>query len=200
MPTISLGSHQNIGLHTGARANVVLLTYLLTRALFMRIKIIKYIRAYQNNNSETRRWHECSLSEVSNCKHSRSNDSSGNHTIPGPYRWCWSLLRTCWIDLLSADLCRIPAGDRRCLNKQQYSSLQYNNIRLFMTCTVHTYEPSPTLGLYAIDIRRCASVLSPYYTFTVWDAGSPRFQTVNIRDNFRTFAVDMTVVIRDKPG
>ena len=29
-PTISLGSHQNIGLHTGARANVVLLTYLLT--------------------------------------------------------------------------------------------------------------------------------------------------------------------------
>ena len=27
---ISLGSHQNIGLHTGARANVVLLTYLLT--------------------------------------------------------------------------------------------------------------------------------------------------------------------------
>ena len=26
-PTISLGSHQNIGLHTGARANVVLLTY-----------------------------------------------------------------------------------------------------------------------------------------------------------------------------
>ena len=25
-PTISLGSHQNIGLHTGARANVVLLT------------------------------------------------------------------------------------------------------------------------------------------------------------------------------
>ena len=28
--TISLGSHQNIGLHTGARANVVLLTYLLT--------------------------------------------------------------------------------------------------------------------------------------------------------------------------
>ena len=30
MPTISLGSHQNIGLHTGACANVVLLTYLLT--------------------------------------------------------------------------------------------------------------------------------------------------------------------------
>ena len=29
IPTISLGSHQNIGLHTGARANVVLLTYLL---------------------------------------------------------------------------------------------------------------------------------------------------------------------------
>ena len=29
-PTISLGSHQNIELHTGARANVVLLTYLLT--------------------------------------------------------------------------------------------------------------------------------------------------------------------------
>ena len=29
-PTISLGSHQNIGLHTGARANVVLLTYLLS--------------------------------------------------------------------------------------------------------------------------------------------------------------------------
>ena len=28
-PTISLGSHQNIGLHTGAHANVVLLTYLL---------------------------------------------------------------------------------------------------------------------------------------------------------------------------
>ena len=28
--TISLGSHQNIGLHTCARANVVLLTYLLT--------------------------------------------------------------------------------------------------------------------------------------------------------------------------
>ena len=28
-PTISLGSHQNIGLHNGARANVVLLTYLL---------------------------------------------------------------------------------------------------------------------------------------------------------------------------
>ena len=28
-PTISLGSHQNIGLHTGACANVVLLTYLL---------------------------------------------------------------------------------------------------------------------------------------------------------------------------
>ena len=28
-PTISLGSQQNIGLHTGARANVVLLTYLL---------------------------------------------------------------------------------------------------------------------------------------------------------------------------
>ena len=27
-PTISLSSHQNIGLHTGARANVVLLTYL----------------------------------------------------------------------------------------------------------------------------------------------------------------------------
>ena len=27
-PTISLGSHQNIGLHNGARANVVLLTYL----------------------------------------------------------------------------------------------------------------------------------------------------------------------------
>ena len=27
--TISLGSHQNIGLHTGARADVVLLTYLL---------------------------------------------------------------------------------------------------------------------------------------------------------------------------
>ena len=27
--TISLGSHQNIGLHTGARANVVFLTYLL---------------------------------------------------------------------------------------------------------------------------------------------------------------------------
>ena len=27
---ISLGSHQNIGLHTGARANAVLLTYLLT--------------------------------------------------------------------------------------------------------------------------------------------------------------------------
>ena len=27
-PTISLGSHQNIGLHSGARANVVLLTYL----------------------------------------------------------------------------------------------------------------------------------------------------------------------------
>ena len=26
VPTISLGSHQNIGLHTGARANVVLLT------------------------------------------------------------------------------------------------------------------------------------------------------------------------------
>ena len=32
-PTISLGSHQNIGLHTGARANVVLLTYLLTYLL-----------------------------------------------------------------------------------------------------------------------------------------------------------------------
>ena len=30
---ISLGSHQNIGLHTGARANVVLLTYLLTYLL-----------------------------------------------------------------------------------------------------------------------------------------------------------------------
>ena len=29
VPTISLGSHQNIGLHTGACANVVLLTYLL---------------------------------------------------------------------------------------------------------------------------------------------------------------------------
>ena len=29
-PTISLGFHQNIGLHTGARANAVLLTYLLT--------------------------------------------------------------------------------------------------------------------------------------------------------------------------
>ena len=29
-PTISLCSHQNIGLHTGARANVVLLTYLHT--------------------------------------------------------------------------------------------------------------------------------------------------------------------------
>ena len=29
-PTISLGSHQNIGLHTGACANVVLLTYVLT--------------------------------------------------------------------------------------------------------------------------------------------------------------------------
>ena len=29
-PTISLGSHQNIELHTGARANAVLLTYLLT--------------------------------------------------------------------------------------------------------------------------------------------------------------------------
>ena len=29
-PTISLGSHQNIGLRTGARANVVLLTYLLS--------------------------------------------------------------------------------------------------------------------------------------------------------------------------
>ena len=28
-PTICLGSHQNIWLHTGARANVVLLTYLL---------------------------------------------------------------------------------------------------------------------------------------------------------------------------
>ena len=28
-----LGSHQNIGLHTGARANVVLLTYLLTYLL-----------------------------------------------------------------------------------------------------------------------------------------------------------------------
>ena len=28
VPTISLGSHQNIGLHTGARVNVVLLTYL----------------------------------------------------------------------------------------------------------------------------------------------------------------------------
>ena len=27
-PTISPGSHQNIGLHTDARANVVLLTYL----------------------------------------------------------------------------------------------------------------------------------------------------------------------------
>ena len=27
-PTISLGSNQNIGLHTGAHANVVLLTYL----------------------------------------------------------------------------------------------------------------------------------------------------------------------------
>ena len=32
-PTISLGSHQNIELHTGARANVVLLTYLLTGLL-----------------------------------------------------------------------------------------------------------------------------------------------------------------------
>ena len=32
-PTISLGSHQNIGLHTGARANVGLLTYLLTYLL-----------------------------------------------------------------------------------------------------------------------------------------------------------------------
>ena len=29
-PTISLDSHQNISLHTGARANVVLLTYLLS--------------------------------------------------------------------------------------------------------------------------------------------------------------------------
>ena len=28
-PTMSLGSHQNIGFHTGARANVVLFTYLL---------------------------------------------------------------------------------------------------------------------------------------------------------------------------
>ena len=29
-PTISLDSHQNIRLHTGARVNIVLLTYLLT--------------------------------------------------------------------------------------------------------------------------------------------------------------------------
>ena len=37
-PTISLGFHQNIGLHTGTRANVVLLSYLLIivfkRAIF----------------------------------------------------------------------------------------------------------------------------------------------------------------------
>ena len=40
-PTISLGSHQNIGLHTGARANVVLLTYLLITqsCFFLRVCI-----------------------------------------------------------------------------------------------------------------------------------------------------------------
>ena len=36
-PTISLGSHQNIGLHTGARANVVLLTYYSNIEIFIKL-------------------------------------------------------------------------------------------------------------------------------------------------------------------
>ena len=40
-PTISLGSHQNIGLHTGARANVLLLTLLTLRLLKATLRFLK---------------------------------------------------------------------------------------------------------------------------------------------------------------
>ena len=47
-PTISLGSHQNIGLHTGARANVVLLTYLLAEYIDIEINYYAILMIFIN--------------------------------------------------------------------------------------------------------------------------------------------------------
>ena len=53
-PMISLGSHQNIGLHTGARANVVLLIYLLisTENVTISRTVILFIIMILNWNNE----------------------------------------------------------------------------------------------------------------------------------------------------